>query len=168
MLVRIVGIGQRAAGDDGAGPAVLDRLRADGLCGPDVKLCEAAEPSALIPLLLGARRVIVVDAALAAGAPGEVLVVRPEDIETRPLSSVSTHGMSVGQAIALARVLFPDAVCADIHVVAIAAERPCGLSYGLSERVAAAIPAATRAVLALAEAAIGKDRIKHKEQKDHA
>lgn len=158
--VRIVGIGQRAAGDDGAGPAVLDRLREEGVS-VDIELCEAAEPSVLMPLLENAQRVIVVDAALSAGKPGTVLVVRPEDIEARPLSPVSTHGMSVGQAIALARVLSPDRVCADIHLVALAAERPAELAYGLSPLIEAALPAAVSAVRTLAAEATAKEHGSH-------
>jgi hydrogenase maturation protease len=164
MLVRIIGIGQRAAGDDGAGPAVLDRLRTGGAVRTELELCEVAEPAALLPLLEGARRVIIVDAALAAGEPGAVLVLHPADLETRPLSPVSTHGMSVGQAIALARALDPDKVCDDIYLVAIAAERPRGLAYGLSARVAAAIPAAARAADALAQEVLALNR----ELQDHA
>lgn len=152
MRVRVIGIGQRAAGDDGAGPAVIDHLRAAGDLAADVELCEVAEPSALMPLLDGATRVIVVDAALGAGDPGELLVLEPEDLDTQALSPVSTHGLSVGQAIALARVLAPEAVCPDIRLVAVAAARPTGLVVGLSEPVAAAVPRAAALVRSLVPA----------------
>ncbi len=149
MTVRIIGIGQRAGGDDGAGPAVIDRLRTEGV-GQEIELYEVAEPSALMPLLENARRVIVVDAALGAGKPGRVFEVRPDEVDTCAISSVSTHGMSVGQAIALARVLTPETVCPDIHLVAIAAERPVGLVIGLSPEVLAAIDRAAAAARMLA------------------
>jgi hydrogenase maturation protease len=143
VVVRVIGVGRRAGGDDGAGPAVIERLRADNRAN-DFELHEVPEPSALIPLLEGAQRVIVVDAALGAGAAGTVLVVRPEDVETCAISSLSTHGMGVGQAIALARVLAPENVCPDIYLVAIAAEKPAGVVFGLSVEVSAAIDQAAK------------------------
>lgn len=150
VSVRVVGIGQRAGGDDGAGPAVIELLRAQGFS-TDIELSEISEPSALLPLLEGASRVVIVDAALGAGEPGTVLVLRPEDVDRNALTSISTHGMSVGQAIALARVLSPESVCPDIFLVAIAAERPRGIQVGLSEGVKAALPRAAEAARELAE-----------------
>jgi hydrogenase maturation protease len=115
------------------------------------ELLEIGEPSALIPLLEECTRVIIVDAALGAGAPGKVLVVRPEDLETCAFSSLSTHGMSVGQAIALARVLAPEKVCPDIYLVAIAAQKKEGVVFGLSTEVAAAITNAAETARMLAQ-----------------
>lgn len=150
MAVRIIGVGRRAGGDDGAGPAVIEQLRNESAY-IDYELHEIPEPSALIPLLEESERVIVVDAALGAGAPGTVLVVRPEELDACPITSVSTHGMSVGQAIALARVLTPEeTVCRQIYIVAIAAEKPVGVAFGLSANVAAAIDKAARTAHALA------------------
>jgi len=150
MLVRAVGVGQRAAGDDGAGPAVIDVLRGEGETSA-LGLHEVREPSALLPLLEEVDRVIVIDAALTdAHEPGDLLLLSPEEIDTHALAPVSTHGMSVGQAIALARVLSPEAVCRDIRLVAIVAERPRGLVFGLSEKVAAAIFRAAEVVRKIA------------------
>jgi hydrogenase maturation protease len=143
VVCRVVGIGQRAGG-----PALIDHLRSFSW-GADVELVEIQEPSALLPLLEAASRVIVVDAALGAGPPGDVLVLRTEDIEQTPLSPVSTHGMSVGQAITLARVLSAESICQDIVLVAIAAERPAGIQYGLSAAVLAALPRAAEVVVRL-------------------
>lgn len=155
VVVRVVGVGQRAGGDDGAGPSVIERLRASGQ-NDGVTFHEITEPSALIELLDGANRVIVVDAALTnQKEQGEILVLSPEEVDASALAPVSTHGMSVGQAIALARVLHPASVCRDIRLVAIVAERPCGVVFGLSERVAAAIPRAAEVVRGLASERAG-------------
>jgi len=149
MAVRVIGIGRRTGGDDGAGPAVIDYLRTN--CPSSaLELHEIGEPSALISLLENATRVIIVDAAINAGIPGTVHVVRPEDIDQNPLFSMSTHGMSVGQAIALARVLAPELVCPDILLVAIAAQKPQGVVLGLSAEVSAAIERAAETVRTLA------------------
>jgi len=149
VVVRIIGIGRRAGGDEGAGPAVIEKLR-EKEAEANIEICEIGEPSALIPLLENVERVVIVDAALGAGAPGTVLIVRPEELDSCALSSLSTHGMSVGQAIALARVLAPEKVCPDIFLVAIAAQKPCGVSFGLSAEVSAAIDHAAQTAYALA------------------
>lgn len=148
MSVRIIGVGRRAGGDDGAGPAVIDRLRKE-YAPAHYELHEIPEPSVLITLLEETERVIVVDAALGAGAPGTVLVVRPEELDNCPISSVSTHGMSVGQAITLARVLAPERVCPEIYIVAIAARKPIGVLFGLSAEVESAIERAAQMAHAL-------------------
>jgi hydrogenase maturation protease len=148
VVVRVIGIGQRAAADDGVGPAVIDVLREAG-AGEGVELCEVAEPSALLPLLEGARRVILVDAALGGGAPGTVHVLAPEALAAGDIAPISTHGMTVGQALGLARVLSPEDVCPDISIVAISVERPACLAYGLSPEVKAAVPRAAEAVRGL-------------------
>ncbi len=150
MTIRVIGIGRRTGGDDGAGPAVIELLRQEAKT-ENFELLEIGEPSALIPLLEDSTRVIIVDAALGAGSPGTVLVVRPEDLDTCPLSSLSTHGMSVGQAISLARVLAPEKVCREIHLVAIAAQKPEGVVFGLSTAVQAAVATAAATARKLAE-----------------
>lgn len=148
MAVRIVGIGRRTGGDDGAGPAVIDWLRQEKPL-PNVELHEIGEPSALIPLLENNGRVIIIDAALSTREPGNVFIVRPEELDAYPATSLSTHGMSVGQTIALARVLAPENVCPDIFLVAIAARKPNGVGFGLSAEVAAAIESAANMALSL-------------------
>lgn len=150
MTVRVLGIGRKTGGDDGAGPEVIRFLRNSPLP-TNVEVHEIAEPSALIPLLDDAERVIIVDAALDAGQPGTVHVVRPEDIDGCPISSLSTHGMSVGQAIGLARILSPENVCPEIYLVAIAARKPQGVVFGLSPEVAGAIEPAAALVRGLVE-----------------
>lgn len=150
MPVRIIGIGRKTGGDDGAGPAVIQWLRQEKRQ-ENIELLEVGEPSALLPLLEQSERVIIVDAALISDTPGTVHVVRPDDLETCPLTSVSTHGMSVGQAIALARVLEPEKVCPDIHLVAIAAQKPNGVVLGLSPEVGAAIEGAAMVAWSLAQ-----------------
>lgn len=143
---RIVGVGQPMAGDDGVGIHVAREVAGRGLPGIDVS--EVAEPSALVPLLEGAGRVVVVDAFLMEGAaPGEVRRLDPDEL-ARGARSLSSHGLGVAQAIALARALSPDAALADVVGIAIAPVRRLG--PGLSERVAAAVAPAAELAIALA------------------
>lgn len=142
---RVIGLGQAAAGDDQVGLAVIEHLRGTG-ASEAVELLAAAEPSALLPLLETAAPVVLVDAVLAAPA-GEVLMLAPEELEQRGLSTMSTHGLGVAQAVALARLLSPAAVSPSIHIVAVSICRPERFQQGLSPEVAAAVPRAAEHVL---------------------
>ncbi|HSP80256.1 MAG TPA: hydrogenase maturation protease [Myxococcaceae bacterium] len=143
--LRVIGLGQAAAGDDGVGLAVLEYLRVQGV--PEgVELLEAEEPSALLPLLETPARVVLVDAVLAAPA-GEVLELAPDELAQRGFSTLSSHGLGVAQAVALARLLSPEAVSPSIHVVGVSISRPERFREGLSPEVAAAIPHAASRVL---------------------
>jgi hydrogenase maturation protease len=142
---RVIGLGQAAAGDDQVGLAVIEHMRGAGA--PDgVELLAAAEPSALLPLLETPAPVVLVDAVLATPA-GEVLVLEPEELEQRGLSTMSTHGLGVAQAVALARLLSPAAVSPSIHIVGVSISRPERFQQGLSPEVAAAVPLAAEHVL---------------------
>jgi hydrogenase maturation protease len=145
----IVGVGQPFAGDDGVGPAVIDFLRRSDLP-PGVTLTNVREPTALVPLLDEAeRRLVIVDAVLAEPA-GEILELGAAEVESRGLSSVSSHGISVGQALALGRATRASGhPGADVRVVAITIARPARDSVGLSPAVAAAVPRAARLALML-------------------
>jgi hydrogenase maturation protease len=159
MRARIIGIGQESAGDDGVGLAVVRRLRAQAPAG--VELHEVAEASALIPLLGPSSgssspvtiehggTVVIVDAVVGGGAPGEVLDLAPEEIAARGLRPLSSHGIDVAQALALSRELAP-CVNSCVHIVGVSIERPSGPRPGLSPAVALAVPRA--AALALARA----------------
>ena len=70
----VVGLGLEMAGDDGVGPAVLARLRADGDAG--AHLLVLAEPVALLHRLEGVGHLVVVDALRSADQPGSVQVRR--------------------------------------------------------------------------------------------
>ncbi|WP_052518269.1 hydrogenase maturation protease [Archangium violaceum] len=143
--VRVIGLGQAAAGDDQVGIAVIEHLRALGA--PErLELLLAPEPSALLPLLETPAPVVLVDAVLAAPA-GEVLVLEPDELEQRGLSTMSTHGLGVAQAVALARLLSPSGVSPSIRIVGVSISRPERFRQGLSPEVAAAVPRAAEQVL---------------------
>jgi hydrogenase maturation protease len=147
MRARVIGLGQAAAGDDGVGLVVLDALRARGVPA-DVDLVCAAEEATLVSLLETSLPVVLVDAVLGT-PPGEVLDLAPADLIRRGPRAVSTHGLGVPDAIALARTLAPDAVPRSVRVVAVTIERPAGYAHGLSPQVAAAVPRAVERVLGL-------------------
>jgi hydrogenase maturation protease len=137
VAVRVIGLGQRAAGDDGVGLAVLDALESSPP--PGAELHRVSDPTRLIDLLQSAEPVVVVDAALGAGPPGSVRTLTLAELSESPLSPVSTHGISVGQAIELAKVLGNGAL-PPIYIVAIAIEEPTRYCTSLSAPVAGAVP----------------------------
>jgi hydrogenase maturation protease len=144
---RVIALGQAAAGDDGAGLAVLEELRRQGI--PEgVELVHAAEDSALLTLLETPAPVVLVDAVIG-GRAGEVLELTPEELEASGLRPVSTHGLGAARAIALARTLAPAAVSPAIRIVGVTIARPVRYVQALSPAVAAAVPRAAERVRAL-------------------
>ena len=150
MPARVIAIGQQAAGDDGVGYAVLDRLRADGVP-PDVELVRADEDAALVTLLETPRPVVIVDAVLGSPA-GRVVDVAPADLAAAGVTPVSTHGIGIAQAIELARAVAREAFAPSIRIIGVTIERPARYVQALSPAVAAAVgPAAERVRRLVAE-----------------
>ena len=146
MTIRVIGLGQTLAGDDGVGLLVLDELEREPP--PGVELHRVSDAAALVELVQGAQRVVIVDAAVGAGAPGTVRTLQAEALADGEIAPVSTHGIAVGQALELARVLAGGDL-APTAIVAVAIEPPRGYVTELTPAVRAAIPRAVRAVLDL-------------------
>lgn len=100
---RIIGIGS-AIGDDRIGWDAIDALRGVPLPA-DTELHRVAAPAAeLLPLLAGARRVILVDAVANGDAPGRVVRCDPRAL-VRHDGDISGHGLSVDTVLDLAAAL---------------------------------------------------------------
>lgn len=149
MRARVIGIGQRAAGDDGVGLAVLSALR-ERAVPSGVELLEVADPTALVELLNARVPIILVDAVL--GSPeGEVVERLPEELAERPSLRLSSHGLGLLEAIELARTLGGGQISSPIRIVGITIARPECYRQGLSPEVAAAVTRAAQRVLSLVE-----------------
>lgn len=103
--VLVIGVGNPDRRDDGAGVAVVRRLR--GCVGPDVRLVEMPNVSRLLDGWDGADTVVIVDAMSSGARPG---TVRRFDVTTTPLPARalhrgSTHGPGLAATIELARTL---------------------------------------------------------------
>ena len=147
MRVRVIALGQAAAGDDGVGPAVLACLRAGGVPA-DVELRTLDDPSVLVDVLQTPVPVVLVDAVLGEPA-GRVVDVEPAALGARSASCVSTHGIDAGRAIALASAVAPEAVTPSLRIVGVTIARPAMGRTGMSPAVAAAVPEAAARVRAL-------------------
>jgi hydrogenase maturation protease len=143
--MRIIGLGQPVAGDDGIGHAVLAALR-ESKTDPGIELIEVSEATALLAWLETEDEVVVVDAVVGAGSAGQVLVVDPGDLATIGGMAVSSHGVGVPQAIELARILNPDTVSTNIRIVGVTIDPPDRYGQTLSPAVAAAIPQAVATI----------------------
>ena len=104
MRTIVVCVGNELRGDDGAGPAVAERLRVDA-ADLDVAVC-GQEASRLLDAWAGADAVSVVDAVSSGAPPG---TIHRFDASERALPSTvfrgSTHALGVGEVIELARAL---------------------------------------------------------------
>ncbi len=140
----VVGVGNEYRRDDGAGPAVITRLR--GRVPPGVELVLTdGEPTRLIEAWTGTALAVVVDAVRAdPPRPGRVhrfVVDRPM---AGPAQTASSHGFGLDDAVRLALAL--DRMPARLVVHAIEAA-DLAQGPGLTPLVAAAVGDVARAVL---------------------
>ncbi len=142
----VVGLGHPDRGDDAVGSLVAAHLQIDPLPGVHVRALK--DPAGLTDLWGGYDLVVVVDAALAPGPPGEVRVV---DASARPLpadvaGALSSHGLDLPAVVETARLL--GALPRQLVVVAVT-----GTEFGLGEPptppVQGAVDAAAQRVRAL-------------------
>ena len=98
--VRIVGVGQRLSGDDGVGRRVAELLAAEGIA-----VEEVSDGAGLLNLLLEENhRFVIVDALRAIDEPGRIHVLERQSLAASS-RSVSSHRLSVPEAIALANAM---------------------------------------------------------------
>ncbi len=143
--VVVIGVGNDFRRDDGAGPAVIARLR--DLAPPGVRLVVTdGEPTRLIEAWTGAVLAVVVDAVRAQPPrPGTVHRFVMDQPRAGMGRTASSHGLGLDDAVALAIAL--DRMPGRLIVHAIeAAELTQG--PGLTPPVAAAVGAVAAAVLA--------------------
>ena len=143
--VVVIGVGNDFRRDDGAGPAVVARLR--DLVPPGIRLVVTdGEPTRLIEAWTGAALAVVVDAVRAQPPhPGQVHRFVVEGTAPGTGRSASSHGLGFDDAIRLAAAL--DRMPARLIVHAIeAADLTQG--PGLTAPVAAAVGVVAEAILA--------------------
>lgn len=129
----IIGIGNRARGDDAAGLEVARRLMATSLHGWEIRETDG-EPTKLMEMWNGRESVIAVDAVVTGVAP--VGTVHQWDASEIPLPTCghvsSSHALGLSEAIELARAL--NQLPPKVRVIGIE-----GASYGMSENISPAV-----------------------------
>jgi hydrogenase maturation protease len=148
MTIVVTGIGSEYRHDDGAGPAVAQRLVARLPVVSDIG--PIAEPLDLLGRWDGADLAIVVDAVRSGADPGTITLVEvagaADDAVAVAGSVTSTHGIGLVGALGIARAI--DAVPVKLIVVGIEGV-VFSAGVGLSPAVADAVTQATERVVAL-------------------
>lgn len=149
--VVVVGMGSEYRRDDGAGPAVADRVAElrDGV----VNIGPIADPLDLLGLWDGAELAVVIDAVHSGAEPGTVRLIEvgaaPKgESGDDPAGTTSTHGIGLAGVLRLARAVGS----APKRVVVVGIEGDdFGQGTGLSPAVDRALPHAARHVMELIE-----------------
>ena len=145
----VIGVGNRARGDDAAGLEVVRRLRAQAAAAADV-LESDGDAAELMDAWAGYARAIVVDAARGGGAPGTIHRFQAAHTPLpATLLATSTHDFGVACAVELARAL--GRLPAELVVYAVEGE-DYGPGHGLSAAVEAAVAALAARIRAELEA----------------
>ena len=137
----VIGVGNEFRRDDGAGPAVIARLRAlqpgdAGLARVTLAVSDG-EPGRLIDLWQGAALAVVIDAVRDTARPaGRVRRLGPDALASAAGGAASSHRIGLGDTVELARVL--GRLPARLTVLAVVG-RDFGLGAGLTAEVAAAV-----------------------------
>ena len=141
--IKVIGLGNSLAGDDGIGIAVIKRLKKESLP-ENVEVIDAGcDPLAILEHL-DCEKVIVVDAVKMGRKAGEVVKFTPDDVEIIDDSkSFSLHGIGLGSALKLARRFYKET---DVRIVGI---EPYEIKTGkdISEKMLRVIPRAVNSVL---------------------
>lgn len=104
----ILGIGNLLLKDEGVGVHLLERLQKEVLA-PDIELIDGGTSTLdILPLLKGAKKIIVVDAMKAGGEPGSIYRCRPQDLIPSSEAPMSLHHIDFLQVLKMAKLLGED------------------------------------------------------------
>lgn len=148
--VLVACIGNSLVADDGAGPAVFERLAAEGTA-PGMRLLALATSGlTLVEQVRGERLLVVVDAVQFGAPPGTVHVRRWDEIGASGRAAVSAHGIGLAEALAVCRRLYPERAPGDCYLVGIEGACFNRLGEAMTPEVSGAIAEAASAVKRLA------------------
>jgi hydrogenase maturation protease len=144
--VLIIGLGSPIMTDDAIGLKVVDAIERMNV--PNIEtLQEAVGGLDIIPLLLGYRNVIIVDAIkTGAHAPGTVMIFDPEDFEPT-VGNASAHEMNLATAMRIGRQYDPDGMPETVRFVAVEVSDIMTVGEIMTDAVANALPHAVDTVL---------------------
>lgn len=135
MTTVVIGVGNRDMGDDAIGPAIADALAAEtATFTSDVRAIVQEGDLSLLPLTWEPdERVVIVDAVVGSSPAWNLTEIDPDELVGAPV--VSTHGLGVSEALALAARL--DRMPAHLRVLGVGVERvgPGPMTPALRARV---------------------------------
>lgn len=138
--VLVVAFGNPLMGDDGAGPALLQRLSA-ATVPPEVRLVDGGtDASRLASLWQGEETVIIVDAFLGGGEPGSVYRLELEELLALPQDHGGAHALSLPACLRWVLLAVPQLAGAEVEFWGIEPQRVAP-GASLSPPVEAAVAA---------------------------
>ena len=149
--VLVVGFGNPLVADDGAGPAVIERLVAAGLP-PGLRAEECGQDSLRLPALWrGEREVWLVDALIRGAPPGTLHSVTHEELLDIPQRHGTAHQLSLPESLRWLALAWPEMGAVRYRLWGIEPER-LDLVPGLSPAVARAVERVAEELRAAASA----------------
>jgi hydrogenase maturation protease len=152
--VVVLGVGNELLTDEGLGVVAARALSDCGL--PGVEVVEAGTPGlALLPTIVGREAVLILDAVAADGAvPGDLFVLRDEEVPRAQSMFHTAHQVGVADALAAAEL----AGCEPSRLAVVGMVPAClDVGYGLSQLVRERIGA----LVDLARALLGEWVVGH-------
>jgi len=146
--VLIIGLGSPIMTDDAVGLKVAEMI--EDMCIPNViTVQEAIGGLDIIPLMLGHRKVIVVDAIQTKAVDiGTIIIFNPEDFEPTVVNA-SAHEMNLATAIKIGRQYDPEGMPDIIRFVAVEVSDILTVSETMTDVIVKALPDAVETVLGL-------------------
>lgn len=139
--VVVIGCGNLLRGDDAVGPILVRHLWDEGVPDRGVVLVDGGTAGMDVSFKMrGARKVVIVDAAVTGSAPGTIFRVPAAELEDLPaLDGLHSHAFRWDHALSFGRWLLGDEYPDDITVFLV--EAGC-VDFGdeLTPEVAAAVP----------------------------
>ncbi len=135
----VVGVGNSLVGDDAAGCAVYELLSRDPLPDGTRLLLLGVGGISLLERLEGEEVLIVVDAVQLGAKAGTVHVLDWDDLPQAGAGAVSAHGIGLREAIALGRILSPEAMPRRVVLIGIEGVSFDSIGTGMTPEVASAV-----------------------------
>ncbi len=148
MTALVVGIGSPILGDDGVGLQVVEQLRARGLPAGVETMELGSGGLALLDVLSGYDRLVIVDAIVTGAAPGTVIELAGDDV-ARAAHLGEGHEADLPTLLEFARRGLGADMPAEVVVVAVEAGDLLTITEELTPAVAAAVDEAVHRVLAI-------------------
>jgi hydrogenase maturation protease len=148
--ILIIGLGSPIMTDDAIGLRVAEAIEAMNIAGVEVRQ-EAVGGLDIIPMLLGFRDAVIVDAVkTGAYEPGTVIIFDPEDFDST-VADASAHEVNLATAMRIGRQLEPGGMPECVKFVAIEALDMSTVGETLTEPVERALPDAVDAVMSIVD-----------------
>ena len=146
--VLVIGLGSPIMSDDAVGLRVADIIEKMDLPCVETRQ-EAIGGLDIIPVLLGYKSVIIVDAVkTGVYEPGTVILFDPEDFEPT-VANASAHEFNLATAMHIGRQIEPDVMPVTVKFVAVEVSDIMTVSETMTDSVEAALPNAADAVLSI-------------------